>query len=188
MPSRAKRDGKLSRRSPSSLLLMVSVAALGPVLKTVEPQQFSALLISSSKLPGHWCKRGTTSMKNPGEWQGSEIGLRSRMCTLLLLATPETPPRKSLQNLNGISSFGEPADNGPRFCLWPPEILSRVFLALRHFSRWSFLDPLFPTALLHARVFQRFELWDAIHSACCSLNAAFIRRLFPYALEVKADS
>jgi hypothetical protein len=97
MPSRAKRDGKLpsSRRSPSSLLLMVSVAASGPVLKTVEPQQFSALLIPSSKLPGHWCKRGTISMKNPGEWQGSETGLRSRMCTLLLLATPETPPRKS---------------------------------------------------------------------------------------------
>jgi len=46
----------------------------------------SAILraVGSSKLLGHWCKRGTISMKNPGDWQGSETGLRSRMCTLLL--------------------------------------------------------------------------------------------------------
>ena len=45
MPSRAKRGGELPSclprpaAVPPSLLLMVSVAASGPVLKTVEPQQ-----------------------------------------------------------------------------------------------------------------------------------------------------
>ena len=109
----------------------------------------------------------------------SETGLGSRMCT------PETPPRKSLQNLNGISSFGEPADNGPSFCLCLLEIPSRVFLALRP-SPDGLFEPSFPNYPSSRTCFQRSELLDGY--LFCLL---FVKRRVHaanYAPEVEAGS
>ena len=108
----------------------------------------------------------------------------------MYIATPLLLPKLHRESLSKISTAFPLLVSRPTTVQgWPPEIPRRVFLALRHFSRWSFLDPLFPTTLLHARVFQRSELLEAIHSA--SLGAAFalpIRLLFPYAPEAEAGS